>query len=513
MTTFAARRAAEKPEEIALKDLERTFTWGQVDQILNRATNALLGMDLGPDRRVTVFANNAAETVLAHLAGLLAGVSTVPANFHLTAPELAYILENSGTRVIFAGPETVSVALEAARLAKVPQVIAWRSPELAGVVSWESWLAAASAAEPPTDHPPRPNLMYTSGTTGRPKGTELPPTMFAGGATIAEHLKKLSQSPFALFGTHLIVGPLYHTGPLTGVRVLGGGKPVVILPRFDPEGVLRAVEACKAESSVMVPTHFIRLLALPETVRAKYNTKSLKFVFHTGSACPVDVKRAMIGWWGPVLFEAYGATETGTTCMITSAEWLKHPGSVGKALHPFKALVVDENGRELPPRTEGRLYFRDATGRGIVYHNDPQKSAEAHLEPGVFTLGEIGYVDEEGYVYITDRFSDMVVSGGVNIYPAESEQVLIRHPGVEDVACIGVPHPEMGEELKALVIPADRANPPSEKEILEFCRANLSHFKCPRTVEFVEDLGRNPLGKINKKKLRAPYWEAAKKAG
>ena len=205
----------------------------------------------------------------------------------------------------------------------------------------------------------------------------------------------------------------------------------------------------------MVPTHFVRLLALPDEVRARYDLSSVKWVGHTGAACPVDVKRRMIEWWGPVFFDAYGATEVGTTCMITSEEWLEHPGSVGRAIPPFSAIVVDEDGNEVPAGTEGRIYFEDSTGRGVVYPNDPQKTADAHLRPGVFTLGEIGYVDDDGYVYITDRFSDLIVSGGVNIYPAEAEQVLIEHPEVADVAVIGVPHEEMGEAVKALVVPAD----------------------------------------------------------
>ena len=272
--------------------------------------------------------------------------------------------------------------------------------------------------------------MYTSGTTGRPKGVELPPTMFAGGGTMREHVAALRPSPFAAFGTHLVVGPMYHTGPLSGVRLLAAGIPVVVLGRFDAEGVLRAIDTHRVETTVMVPTHFVRLLALPDDVKQRYDVSSLQLVTHTGASCPVDVKRQMIEWWGPVLQDAYGATEVGTTCTISSAEWLEHPGSVGRAVPPFSVLVVDDDGQEVPAGTEGRLYFEDATGRGIVYPGDPEKSAKAHLRPGVFTLGEIGYVTDDGFVYITDRFSDMIVSGGVNIYPAEAEQVLIEHPGV-----------------------------------------------------------------------------------
>lgn len=505
MPQFAEKLAAERPDEIALRDEQKALTWAEVNNLLNRVANGLLALDLGPDHRVAVFAENAAETALANLGGLIAGASVVPVNFHLTADEVAYILQDSGARVLFVGPETAARGVEAAAKSEVHTVIGWTDAD--GVVPWQGWLASQSGANPPDHMRPRPNLLYTSGTTGRPKGTELPPTMFAGGETVAEHLNQLAQSPMAEFGRHLVVGPMYHTGPLSGARVLAAGVPSVILGRFDAEKTLRAIHEYRIGSSVMVPTHFVRLLALPDEVKARYDVSSLKSISHTGAKCPVDVKRAMIEWWGPVFKDAYGASEVGTTCMITSEEWLLHPGSVGKALPPFEAMILDDDGNPLPPGQEGRLYFKDATGRGVVYHNDPEKSAAAHIAPGIFTLGEIAYMDEEGYVYITDRFSDMVVSGGVNIYPAEAEQVLIEHPAILDIACIGVPHPEMGEELKALAIPRDPVAPPPPEEVIAWCRERLSHYKCPRSLEWVADLGRTTMGKINKRKLRAPYWE------
>ncbi len=375
------------------------------------------------------------------------------------------------------------------------------------VQSWEEWLAAASPAEPSADVEPRPNLMYTSGTTGRPKGVELPPTMFAGGGTITEHVAALGTSSFASFGTHLVVGPMYHTGPLSGVRLLATGVPVVVLGRFDAENVLRTIETYRAETTVMVPTHFVRLLSLPDDVRAKYDVSSMQLVAHTGASCPLDVKHRMIEWFGPVLQDSYGATEVGTTCTISSEEWLEHPGSVGRAIPPFRAIVVDDAGEELPPGSEGRLYFEDSTGRGIVYPGDPEKTANAHLRPGVFTLGEIGYITDDGFVYITDRFSDMIVSGGANIYPAEAEQTLVEHPQVADIAVIGVPNKDMGEEVKALVVPVDPENPPTSEELIAWCRERLAGYKCPRSVEIVESVGRNAMGKVNKRELRKPYWE------
>lgn len=506
MPEFAAALAERRPDEIALRDERQSLGWHEVDVLLNRVANAIDAHDLGAKRRVAVFAENAAETALAHLGALLAGASSVPVNFHLTASEAQYILADSETKVLFVGPETMERGLEAASGAGVETVVGWHCDERDGLIAWDQWLAAASSAAPSLGVRPRPNLLYTSGTTGRPKGTELPPTMFAGGNTIGEHLEALKLNTFAKFGTHLVVGPMYHTGPLSGMRLLVAGVASVIRSRFDAEATLRAIDEYRTESAVMVPTHFLRLLALPDAVKARYDVSSMKFVTHTGALCPLEVKRAMIDWWGPIFVDAYGASEVGTTCLIDSADWLTHPGSVGRAVPPFTALVVDDDDAEVPAGTEGRLYFRDATGRGVVYPNDPEKSAAAHIAPGVFTLGEIGYVDGDGFVYITDRFSDLVVSGGANIYPAEAEKVLMEHPGVLDVACIAVPHPEMGEELRALVIPIDAANPPSPGELTTFCRDRLSHYKCPRSVEFVTDLGRNSMGKINKRALRAPYW-------
>ena len=510
MPAFATELANERPHETAVRDPRRTYGWAEVGDILNRTANNALNTDLGPRRRVAVFAENAAETALAHLGCLLGSASTVPVNFHLTAEEAAYILVDSDSRIVFVGPETVDRGVAAAELARAEgatiDVVGW-DVDHPGVTPWREWLDRGDPSDPPLDVKPRANLLYTSGTTGRPKGTELPPTMFAGGDTMAEHLEGMKANRFAAFGTHLVVGPMYHTGPLNGMRLLVRGVPMVILAKFDAEKTLAAIHEHRTESSVMVPTHFVRLLALPDEVKKKYDVSSMKLAAHTGASCPVDVKRAMIEWWGPIFIDAYGATEVGTTCQISSQEWLEHPGSVGRPIPPFSVRVLDDDGNDVAPGVEGRLFFVDATGRGVIYPNDPEKTAAANIAPGVFTLGEIGYVDAEGYVYITDRFSDMVVSGGVNIYPAEAEQVLVQHPAVLDVACIGVPHPEMGEELKALVMLREGVATPDPTDILGFCRERLSHYKCPRTVEYVDDLGRNTMGKINKRKLRAPYWE------
>jgi acyl-CoA synthetase (AMP-forming)/AMP-acid ligase II len=513
MSLAAAEKAKTHPTEMALADEQGEITWAELDGILNRATNALLALGLKPDQRIGVFANNSAETVLAYLAGLHAGVSSIPINFHLTAEEVAYILTDAGAGLLFVGPETAEVGLAAAGLAGVPTVVGWRT-DAPGVTPWSAFVASGADMEPPVHQPPRPYLHYTSGTTGRPKGAVTPPTMFPAADTVEGFFAALrEQVALAAPGPGLAVGPLYHTGPLGSTRQLGGGKPLVTLTRFDPEAVLAAIERHRISSVLMVPTHFQRLLALPQAVRAKYDVASLRLVPHTGAACPKDVKQAMIDWFGPVLMEAYGGTESGTTNMISSEEWLRKPGSVGKTLPPFELLVIGEDGEELPQGGIGQLYFRDTTGRGVIYHNDPEKTAAAHLRPGVFTLGEVGYVDEEGYVFITDRVSDMIVSGGVNIYPAEAEQVLIRHPDVADVAVIGVPGGAMGEEVKALVMARDPAHPPTSEALDAFARQHLAGFKCPRSYDLVADLGRNAMGKVNKRNLRRPYWPTERTIG
>lgn len=513
MSLAAAERARTMPEAMAVTDGRLTLSWAALDPLINRATNALLAEELGNPPRIAVFAQNSTESALAYLAALHAGVSSVPANFYLTTEELAYILKDSGTRLLFVGPETAAIGVEAARMVGIDRVIGWRCDGTEGVTAWNEWLSAASEAEPPTHAPPLPHMHYTSGTTGRPKGTETPPNMFPREKDVAGLFRALAtQVAAGAQGPGLLVGPAYHTGPLGSIRQLAGGKPLVVMPKFDAEQILVLIERHGVVSSTMVPTHFQRLLALPDEVRGKYDVSSLRLVSHTGAACPVGTKRAMIEWWGPVLLEAYGATEAGSTNMISSEEWLRKPGSVGKAIPPFEMVVVGENGERLGPDEIGQLYFRDLNGRGIVYHNDPAKTAAAHIEPGVFTLGEIGYVDDEGYVFITDRSSDMIVSGGVNIYPAEIEQALIAHPEVEDVAVVGVPSADMGEEVKALVVrrPGTSLTP---EDLAAYAREKLAGYKRPRSIDFVDTVGRNAMGKVNKRELRKPFWPSDRTIG
>ncbi|WP_068094349.1 AMP-binding protein [Novosphingobium rosa] len=508
--TLAAVDPARR-DDLALADERVAYSWNALDPIINRAANALNTLPFGQERRVAVFAHNAAETVIAYVACIEAGLSSVPVSFHLTPGEAAYILKDSGAVAVLVGPETLEAGLAAAAEAGIATVIGWRCAPREGLILWEHWIAAAPDSEPDASRLPLPHLHYTSGTTGRPKATETPPQYFPRSPTLqalAETLRpRVTPSP------GLVVGPLYHTGPLGMARNMLAGGSLIVMSHFDAEQALALIEKHGIAGSVMVPTHFQRMLALPEETRARYDVSSIKRLAHTGAACPRAVKQAMIDWFGPVLVEAYGGTEAGSTTFITSPEWLAHPGSVGKALAPFETVIYGEDAQPLPPMEVGQVYFRDTSGYGIVYRGDPEKTAAAHIAPGIFTLGEMGYVDEEGYLFITDRVSDMIVSGGVNIYPAEAEQVLLTHPQVADVAVVPAPHPEMGEEARALVIPTDPANPPSAADLNTFCRASLAGYKCPRGYEFVDDIGRTAMGKVNKKALRARFWPTDRTIG
>lgn len=500
----------ERRNDVALADERTTLNWAELDPYLNRATNAMLC--ISPKvRRISICALNSVEAVIVYTAALQAGISSTPTSYHFKAAEIAHILSDSGSSVLFVGPETVDAGLEAARLAGCKTVIGWRCKSRPGLICWEEWLAAADVNAPPTDLKPAPHLHYTSGTTGKPKAVETPPTQLPRTATVAELVEWLHARRLPSPG--LVVGPNYHTGPLTTIRGLLAGSALILLESFDAEKVLATIEQYSIASVVMVPTHFQRLLALPPVVRAKYDISSLERLSHTGAACPAAVKRQMIEWFGPVLYEAYGGTEIGATNVIDSEEWLRKPGSVGKAVPPYEVLIVDSEGTELGPNKTGQIYFRDATRRGIVYFNDARKTAEANITPGVCTLGDVGYVDSEGYLFITDRIADMVVSGGVNIYPAEAEQVLLKHPKVADVAIIGVPHVEMGEEVKALIVPSDLQAPPTEEELNLFCRSFLAGYKCPRSYEMIADLGRSVMDKLDKRKLRQRYWPTDRTIG
>lgn len=374
------RRAQETPDEPALADDLGVLSWsGLADQVA-RATTRLLELAPGPDDRVAVLGDNAIPTLVAHLAGLRAGVGTVATSRNLTSGELGDQIIDAGVTGIIAGPVGAGAALDAARELGLP-VVMHGTPAVGHAFAWDAWLAAAPAGRTaPTDRPARPPLVYTSGTTGRARGTEV---RWVSGpvADSSAYLAAMASRPGFPPGPHLVCGPLQHHAPLTSLRHLAAGQPVIVLDRYDAETFLSRVQRWRVSSTVMVPTHFQRLLALPEEVRARYDVSSLRQVSHTGSACPPDVKRAMIEWFGPVLTESYGASEAGTVARISSAEWLAHPGSVGRVRPPFEVLVTDDAGRQLPPGEQGLLAFRAPGDQGVRYHADPDKTRSAYLSP------------------------------------------------------------------------------------------------------------------------------------
>ncbi|MCZ8320898.1 MAG: acyl-CoA synthetase [Novosphingobium sp.] len=437
-----------------------------------------------------------------------AGVHYVGISSRLTPPEIAYILEDSGAKLLFGSAYLAGILDEVAKLSPgVPQ-LRFDTP---GAMSAEDALAAMPDT-PIADQRAGVDMLYSSGTTGRPKGVKIPlpedPAIDQANALVGLTMMAFGIKPDSVY---LSPAPLYHAAPLRWsmtIQKLGG--TVVVMEKFDPEAALAAIEKYKITDSQFVPTHFVRMLKLPEEVRRKYDTSTLKCAIHAAAPCPVPVKRAMIEWWGPVIYEYYAGTEGNGFTFVTSPEWLTKPGTVGRALTGI-IRVCDENGDEVPRGTEGQIFFEPTEGMvPFEYHNDPQKTADARNKHGWTSLGDVGYQDEDGYLFLTDRKSFMIISGGVNIYPQEIENLLITHPKVADAAVIGAPDPEMGERVVAVVQPLDMADagPALAEELTAFLVPQLSRVKMPRQIDFREALPRELTGKLYKRLLRDEYKAA-----
>ncbi len=488
-----------QPDEPALVDRSGALSWSDVEDRIVRMSNALLQLDLPRGSRLAVLGDNSRETLLVYAAAVLAGVGTILVNHHLTTGEVQYLLEDGAAHAIWSSREFLPKATAAAGRHGL-LVLA----EVQNTGRWPSRVEAASNRRQRGDLPTTTDLIYTSGTTGRPKAVEFPNQITP---TVDDRLESMARHHMAGLGPHLVVGPLYHAGPHGAVGLLLTGSPVVVAGRFDANLILDAITTHRIATSVMVPTHLIRLLGLPEQRRREADVSSLRLISVTGSACPITVKQAMIDWFGPVILETYGASESGLVTRISSHEWLAHRGSVGRPVAPFHPLVLDENGSRCPQGSDGVLYFVDDSGRGIRYHNDREKTAAAHLVPGTFTLGDVGHVGEDGYLYITGRVTDMVISGGVNIYPAECETILADHPAVTDVALFGIPDDEMGERLVGLVSLGDVTTTPDA--LVEFCRRSIAGYKVPRHLVVVPEVPRSPMGKVDKRSARDMYLATA----
>jgi long-chain acyl-CoA synthetase len=503
--------AAEQPDKAAVVMAEsgRTVSFAELDEAANRLAHVLRDAGLRPGDSIAFMLENRWEFLAVAWAAQRSGLYYTPVSTRLQRDELAYIVTDCAARVF-----VTSAALggPAAQLpAACPGVELWLMLDgtVPGFQSYEEVTAAAPATALP-DEVEGADMLYSSGTTGRPKGVkpELPMAPIGTPGPLYTLLSMLFQPDADT--VYLSPAPLYHAAPLRYcVTMLRFGATIVVLSKFEPEQALAAIQTYRVTHSQWVPTMFIRMLKLPEEVRARYDVSSLRYAVHAAAPCPIPVKEQMIEWWGPVLHEYYSGTEGICFTYTDSADWLAHKGTVGRSVLG-QPHVLDEAGDEVPPGTIGTLYF--SGGPDFAYHGDPAKTAAAH-DPkgrGWTTLGDVGYVDEDRFIYLTDRLSYMIISGGVNIYPQEAENLLAVHPKVADVAVFGIPDPEMGEQVKAVVQPQSmaEAGPELAAELLDYCRANLAHYKCPRSVDFRAELPRQPSGKLLKRVLRDEYLRA-----
>jgi fatty-acyl-CoA synthase len=485
------------------------MTYRELDETSNRFAQLLRarGLEIG-DTVALCFENQPMFFALCWGAQR-AGLVYVAISNRLAPPEVAYIAQDSGAGLLVGSGLLAPLLDQVAALApNVPQL------RLGGHGALD--LAAALAAMPPTpiaDERAGCDMLYSSGTTGKPKGVRMPlPEVPDIGDSPS--LVKLTIGVFGFSSdtVYLSPAPLYHAAPLRwsmGVQRLGG--TVICMEKFDPEKALEAIERYRITASQWVPTHFVRLLKLPDETRSRYDVSSLRAAVHAAAPCPVPVKQAMIAWWGPILLEYYAGTEGNGFTYVSSQEWLERPGSVGRAL-VGTIRICDEHGNEVPRGTEGQVFFEG--GGQFRYHNDPDKTRDATNQHGWTSLGDIGRIDDDGYLYLTDRKSFMIISGGVNIYPQEIENLLITHPKVADVAVIGAPDADMGERVVAVIQPADmaEAGPALAEELAAWLGPQLSRVKLPRQIDFRAELPREPTGKLFKRLLRDEYRAAANAA-
>jgi long-chain acyl-CoA synthetase len=499
-----AARTPDKPA-IVMAGSGIVVTYGELEARSNRFARLLRASGLRAGDHVALLVENHPRfyelCVGAHRAGLVyTAIST-----RLTVGEARYIVEDCGARAIVATAATAPVATQAAEGAGA-LVARWMIDGTApGWTAYED-AVAAQPAQRIDDEVAGCDMLYSSGTTGRPKGVYVPPE--AGSIDASYPLLETMRNRYGVGEdtVYLSPAPLYHAAPLRfnmGVLRLGG--TCVIMEHFEAAEYLRLVEAHRATHTQLVPTMFVRMLKLPTEVRARFDVSSLRCAIHAAAPCPIPVKRQMIDWWGPIVWEYYAGTEGNGMTLCDAHEWLAHEGTVGRAV-VGELRICDEDGREMPVGEPGTVYF--AGGRPFEYHNDPEKTSGSRNARGWTTLGDVGYVDADGFLHLTDRKAHMIISGGVNVYPQETENLLVTHPKVLDVAVIGVPDEEMGEAVKAVVTPRDMADagPELERELIAWCRERLSPIKCPRSVDFEAELPRHPTGKLYKRLLRDRYW-------
>ena len=500
-----AAKNPEKPAYIFAASGE-TVTYGDLEARSNQGAQLFRSLGLAVGDHIAIMMENHPAFFTLCWAAQRAGLYYTAISYRLQEEEVAYIVEDCEAKAFITTHAQRDLAARLAGRLNVHRFMLDGTIE--GFESWED-AVAPQPATPIADETEGADMLYSSGTTGRPKGIKVPlsgePLGSAGG------LLGLTQALYQMDENvrYLSPAPLYHSAPLRyNMAVMRHGGTSVIMERFDPEEALALIEKHQLTHGQFVPTMFVRMLKLPEADRLHYDVSSLKVAIHAAAPCPVPVKQAMMDWWGPVIHEYYAGTEGNGFCAAGPQEWLAHPGTVGRPL--LGAVhICDDDGRELPPGETGTIYFSD--GGTFEYHNDPDKTADSQhpSQRGWTTLGDMGYVDEDGFLFLTDRKTFMIISGGVNIYPQEVENLLVTHEKVADVAVFGVPNEEFGEEVKAVVQPIsmDLAGPELAEELIAFCRAHLAHLKCPRSVDFEAELPRHPTGKLYKRLLRDRYWE------
>ncbi len=507
--------AEKNPDKTAVifGSRETVLSYGDLERRSRRVGLLLRGLGLETGDGVALLMGNEDEFFDVYWATARTGLYFTPINYHLQGDEIRYIVENSDARVFIASTMLERVAAETG--SKLPSEVQRLSigGEIEGFERFEELLDGIREDAPLENPLEGATMLYSSGTTGLPKGVRTP----LSGKVAGDPEANLVTLGFAaLLGIseadcYLSPAPLYHAAPLAFTSMMHRiGGTVVCMRRFDPEETLQLIQNEKVTASQWVPTHFRRLLQLPEDRRRSYDLSSHRLAIHAAAPCPVPVKQAMIEWWGSIILEYYAGTEGGGT-LIRSEEWLEHPGSVGRHWAGGKVHILDEEGNALEePRAEGAIYFEapEQPERRFKYHKDEEKTRQTY-RGNLFTLGDVGYLDEAGYLFLTDRKSHMIISGGVNIYPQEAENLLLTHPKVDDVAVIGVPNEEMGEEVKAVVVPRPGAEPGAalEEELIGFCRENIAHYKCPRSVDFADDLPRQETGKLYKRLIKEKYWQ------
>jgi long-chain acyl-CoA synthetase len=507
--------AQSRPDAIALimAGSGETVTYGELEARANRAAHTLRSLGLQVGDTVAMACDNRPEFFDLFWATQRSGLTLVPISTRLKADEIAYIVEDSGAKVLVVSEYLTDTAQELATMrAGMPGLQHMVAiGRIDGVPSLAD-LCAAQPATPIADEANGARMAYSSGTTGRPKGIRnigpvagTDPIQMLGSTRLFGSLYPLGEDTI-----YLSPAPLYHAAPMgftTTTQAVGG--TAVVMEKFDPEAWLALIERYRVTMSQVVPTMFVRLLKLPQAVRRKYDLSSLKTVIHAAAPCPVPVKQAMIDWLGPIIDEYYSGTEGSGFVIVNSAEWLKRPGTVGRAISGT-IRICDDDGRELPVGETGIVYF--SGGGDFAYHKAPDKTAASRnpLHPDWSTMGDIGRVDEEGYLFLSDRKDFMIIAGGVNIYPQEVENLLVTHPKVADVAVFGVPNADFGEEVKAVVQPArwEDAGEELALQLMAWCRERLADVKCPRSVDFEAALPRAETGKLYKKELRARYWPA-----